>query len=384
MKNEVCIVSPEIIGPHKNGGIGTQTYYLAQVLGESDYKTTVLFTGVCENKNASYWYEYFRKLNIEYVQIDNLKKNNLSIYGENWFEDRSKLVYSFLKKRNFDYIHFQDWEANGFHTIQAKYRSNEFDNTLITVTMHSSMEWVKQAMNWVDGGPVIDPKLEWCERYCCKYCDLLISPSQYMFKWAIENGWELAENKKVISNCFEKLIKITSNENRDLKHLIFFGRLETRKGLELLCDAILEVIQDHPKSIKRVSFVGKNGVVNDVSGDRYISNKFRGKGLNYNIYSDFDSFQALEYLKQQNGVIIMPSLMENYPYTVVESIENDMLFIASNVGGIPELVDENVLFEVNVKSLVDKILHLEEIFNRKINHKYSKVIAREGWLAIHR
>jgi glycosyltransferase involved in cell wall biosynthesis len=383
MKKKVCLVTSEIIGPHKNGGIGAHAYYLAQVLAEKNYEVTVLYTGVCENKTSSYWIEYFKKIHIRYIQLDELVKQNFAIYEGRWFIDRSQFVYEFLQKNDFDHIHFQEMLANGFKTIRAKKLFNEFSNTLLTVTMHSSIEWIKQAMNWVKSGPSFDPKLEWCERYCCENCDILISPSKYMIDWAIDNGWKLADNRKVIPYCFEESVKIALNRDIDLKHLIFFGRLETRKGLEIFCDAVLQARHKYPDLIDKVSFLGKIWFINDTKGDQYIINKLGKKGINYEIFSDFSSFEALEYLKQQNGVAVMPSLMENFPYTVIESIENNIFFIASTAGGIPELANDDILFEPNVNALIDKIIHLDDIFNKKIIHKYSKEKAKKKWLKLH-
>ncbi|MCT4565408.1 MAG: glycosyltransferase family 4 protein [Maledivibacter sp.] len=383
MKKKVCIVTAEIVGPHKNGGVGTHAYHLAQVLVENNYETTVLYTGVCENKSNEYWIEYFRKINVEYVQLDRSLNKDFKVYSGNWFMERSQFVYEFLVKNNYDYIHFQEILANGFKTIYSKKNNNEFQNTLITVTMHGSIEWVKQAMKWVNSGPVFHPKHESCERYCCENCDLLISPSNYMFKWAMENGWKLADNRMVIPYCFNNLLKTNVDKNIDLEHLIFYGRLETRKGLEIFCKGILKVIQNHKHLINKVSFVGKKGIMNDISGDNYIKSILEGKDIYYHIYDDFDSFEAIEYLKQQNGVVVIPSLMENYPYTIIESIENNIAFIASDVGGIPELVDESILFKPNPECLKDKILYLNEVSFEKVKHKYSNKYAKEKWLKIH-
>src|SRR6185369_8633477 len=39
------------------------------------------------------------------------------------------------------------------------------------------------------------------------------------------------------------------------------------------------------------------------------------------------------------GALILPSLMENYPYTALEALSRGCYVIGSDVGGIPEIVD---------------------------------------------
>lgn len=383
MRKKVCIVTPDIIGPIKNGGMGTHAYYFAQELAKENYDVKVLFTSICENRNKLYWLKYYEKLNIEYIQVEDLDKPNYPLIFSMWFLDRSYIIYQYLRKNKFDFIHFQDWHANGFHTIQAKRNTNEFENTLITVTMHSSTRWLKQGMKIENKNSIPDSKLEWCERYCCKNCDLLISPSKHMFNWAIENDWELAEKKRVMPYCFENILKKDISYGINLKHLIFFGRLETRKGLELFCDSIIEILQNKLDLVEKISFVGKIGQINNISAEQYINSKFCDYEIDYNIYSKFDTFKAMEYISDQKGVVVIPSLLDNYPYTIIECIENNISFIVSSVGGIPEMVDEAILFEPNVKSLVNKIKNLHNIVCKKLNHKYKKGKAAREWLEIH-
>ena len=79
-------------------------------------------------------------------------------------------------------------------------------------------------------------------------------------------------------------------------------------------------------------------------------------------------------------MVVMPSLLDNYPLTIIESITNGFCFIASNVGGIPEMVDPRVLFEPTEFSLKDKILELQSIDFAGLKHRYDPTIARRTWL----
>ncbi len=63
----------------------------------------------------------------------------------------------------------------------------------------------------------------------------------------------------------------------------------------------------------------------------------------------------MEYLRQPNRLAVIPSLLENSPYTVLECLGARIAFLASRVGGIPELIApedaERVCFEPNARAL---------------------------------
>src|SRR3974390_1750961 len=66
-----CIISSEVVGPFKNGGIGTHCYYLAQFLSrELHWDIPFLYTGPIETHDEAYWEQWFRReLDIRFVQL---------------------------------------------------------------------------------------------------------------------------------------------------------------------------------------------------------------------------------------------------------------------------------------------------------------------------
>jgi hypothetical protein len=52
----ICIVTPDIIGPIRNGGIGTACFHLARYLaGSLGHRVSILFTGPFETGRANDW-----------------------------------------------------------------------------------------------------------------------------------------------------------------------------------------------------------------------------------------------------------------------------------------------------------------------------------------
>ncbi|MCZ6862420.1 MAG: glycogen/starch synthase, partial [Alphaproteobacteria bacterium] len=71
----VCVVSSEILGPIKNGGIGTATTGLVSNLAANGHKVTILYTQVwsgvplCQEKTWNHWVRHLGARNIELVYI---------------------------------------------------------------------------------------------------------------------------------------------------------------------------------------------------------------------------------------------------------------------------------------------------------------------------
>jgi glycosyltransferase involved in cell wall biosynthesis len=235
--------------------------------------------------------------------------------------------------------------------------------------------------------PEDDVLLSWCERYACRHADLLISPNRHMFEWAQANRWELAPRRHIAPYCYEPDRDPSAVQTKpavDTGHAIFFGRLETRKGLDIFCRAIDELLAREPGALHTVSLLGKIHTVGGVPADRYVKQQLgRHKKLNYTLHTEFDSFQALKFIKESGGFVILPSLLDNSPFTVIECIENNIPFLAGRSGGIPELAHPAVLFEPDLPSLVQALLERGRRLSAPGEHPYSNEEAERAWREVH-
>ncbi len=290
-------------------------------------------------------------------------------------------VHQRLAAEAWDEIHFSEYLANGFVCLQAKRAGLAYQNTRLMVTMDSSSLWCRQAMQQASLDPATDTKLDYAEQYCCENADLLVSPSRYLMRWAEGRGWRLPPNRVVLPNLYERL----GDENpaavrTDPRHLIFFGRLETRKGLGIFCEAV-ELLAKAGNAPARVDFLGRIGTHESQPADRYISQmSSRWQETETKIYSDLENFAAMNHIRRTGGVVIIASPIDNLPYTVIECIVNQVPFIASNSGGIPELADSCVLFAPNARSLSAKIEEFSTLSaDIKFNHPYQFETVRQTW-----
>jgi hypothetical protein len=142
-----------------------------------------------------------------------------------------------------------------------------------------------------------------------------------------------------------------------IKELVFFGRLETRKGLKLFCNA-LRAMEPELNGIQ-VTFLGRINLVDNKLSDSYLHAALQDASFSWQILSSLDRADALSYLKVPGRLAVICSPVDNSPCTVYEAIEYGIPFIASTGGGIPELIHpndrQNVLFDYDLTSLLERL-----------------------------
>ena len=80
--------------------------------------------------------------------------------------------------------------------------------------------------------------------------------------------------------------------------LVFFGRLESRKGLELFCDALDVLAGRGALKGATVTFLGKNGRVRHEDGVRFVGRRTAHLGVPVRLESTMGQAEALDYLRQ--------------------------------------------------------------------------------------
>lgn len=378
---KICIVAPGLIGAIINGGIGAHCHHLAVTLAkESCFKVDVLLTAKPERETNDFWINYYASLNIELTILD-----ASSVDFQHPMLTKSFEIYEALQKKHYDIIHFQDWYANGFVSMQAKEAGLSFHHTEFIIAALSSTEWVREGMHVWNQLGIYDFTLDIFERFCIKHADVLVVPTNHMHEWLIEKKWELP--KKVIPASFicEAVGQSHVNNMVNKNHFCFYGRLETRKGLEVFIESLVDFLMDNPEIFKKVSFLGKNATVKEgIDSVEYIFSqleKFINSGqIEIELLHNFNADEAVEFVQKNGCIAFMPSLMDNLPYAVLDAIQNQLPFMVSNIGGIKEVVDPQILFEPNKMSLIEKFERMNQIDFTNLKHLYNLEMAKKTWI----
>ncbi|HXT71022.1 MAG TPA: glycosyltransferase [Vicinamibacterales bacterium] len=330
----ICIATCDIVGPIRNGGIGSAYTNLAQLLARAGHKVTVLYAlgTYCETRNIPHWQREYRRQGIELVPLP--AEHTAGVKGHPALR-MSVGVYEWLKTRQFDVVHCHEWRGVGYFTAQAKRQGLCLPNTVLCVGTHSPTLWHLAGMNEL--ATPEDLEVDFMERGSVAMADVLWSPSRYMVQWLRREGWRLPSQVLVLPNVALDLEAAVAHPGSVPRELVFFGRLETRKGLDLFCDA-LDQLTRQGLTPERVTFLGKSSTIGAESSDEYLARRSKAWPFAWRVDKSLDRHQAMAYLRRAGRLAVLPSRVDNQPYTVIECLGSNIPFIACSTGGIPELV----------------------------------------------
>jgi len=232
---KICFVVSSFEGMYINSGIGTTYYALAHQLANQGHSVTVVYTRDEPTVGGSWseWTKYYQEKSIQLVALPASDKQ----IATPKLQSTSLRVYRYLaQSANFDVVHFGDFEAHGFYSIAAKRTSSQFRETSFVVGLHGPTRWTLDSNTARIPTEETEIDLDWMERFSVENADAVWTPSAYIASWLSMKGWKLsADNMHLLPLPAGPEFTSTSTATSSVqaKELVFFGRLETRKGLAL-------------------------------------------------------------------------------------------------------------------------------------------------------
>ncbi len=356
----VCIVTSEMIGPFKNGGVGTAMTGLAELLAAGGLPVTVLYTGTvwAPDVRLDPWKQHYAARGIELaaLSLDQMKTIAGPVadcgFGVPW------LVFEWLRNRSFDVIHFNDCCGEGSLALAAKRTGLAFRDSLLVVALHSPSRWVFD-LNQILPSNRLMAAFDFAERVSVSCADLLWSPSRYQLDWATSQRFVLPQQtfvqQYVIPPPAGGADPAPHGRVSPPRNIVFFGRLEERKGLRLFCNAIDALRAELAERGISVTFLGKPEKCAGMPSLEYIAKRSAAWQFPVHTLTTLGQPDALRVLREGDSLAVMASPFDNSPCTVYEALAAGIPFLATRAGGIPELVAkedrEHVLFDHSTEGL---------------------------------
>lgn len=148
----------------------------------------------------------------------------------------------------------------------------------------------------------------------------------------------------------KNIYKITNTSNLEA-YFLFLGRISEEKGIEILLDAYIK------KNFNSKLKIAGTGPLLEKLKHKYPYNNIEFLGF-------VSGEKKAKLISQAKALIIPSTCLENFPVTIIEANMYGIPVIASNSGGIPELIDNNktgILFESgNISELYEKLVWSEK------------------------
>ncbi|MEQ1726360.1 MAG: glycosyltransferase family 4 protein [Sphingopyxis sp.] len=366
----ICIVTSEVVGPFKNGGIGTSMTGLAQCLADQGHRVTLLFTASkgFSSHDKQWWTERYQTIGIDLLWLDHHGAALVAgPLGECGFAT-PYLVYQAVAQIGADIVQFNDCMGEGLYTLAMHALGQGKAGQRMVLALHSPTEWI-WAINRNLPQTMLHAAFSHAERLSVATCDQLWSPSRYLLDWVRERGFAVANSAIVQQYALPKLPLIGGDWAEEIvdevcapqpvREVVFFGRIEERKGIKLFCEALTLIEPTLVELGVSVTFLGKENTVGDQLAFDYLDQQSSQWLFPTRRISDLGQQEAIYYIRARSALAVMASPADNSPCTVYEALAFGLSFIAARTGGIAELIAEadhaNVLFDYRADAMTERL-----------------------------
>jgi glycosyltransferase involved in cell wall biosynthesis len=249
-------------------------------------------------------------------------------------------VRGYSSEHPLDVIEFPDYRAEGFTCIRAKRLLGEFEETTLAVQCRTPTSLLLEINNQQSLSEE-DLYAVYLEDYCVLHADVVTSPSQSLARY-YKTRLALDEVARIRHPLALPPILSQASPGRE-RSIVFAGRLEWRKGVDLLIRALAPLLRAHtdvvidsiggdtptgPFETSMLEYLTQRCVPSDVAARV----RFHGQ-LSYD-----DCMQRMAGA----SVCVFPSRWENWPNVCLEAMSLGVPVVVSRNGGMAEMVEDGI------------------------------------------
>lgn len=334
----ICILSREYPPETAWGGIGVYTYNLAHGLAQRGHAIHV----ICESLRQE-TVVHDDTITIHRIMNKPFFKSR-TLYPEfmNRFEYSRCVLHKIEEldaQHGFDIIEGPNFAAEAYLFAQRK--------TIPLVTrLHTSFNGIIDQLEWER---TMDRSLS-CqlEDSVILNSDLVVFSTLGNKKYVFDNMGVWPRSIKIIPLGIPLPRVHAKRAEKKEKTVLYVGRLERRKGVDVLMHAIPRVVEQIPEA--RFQIVGRDTFVTNETvgfqGDEGASYKnvlLRSIPEHYHKHIDFTGYitdRELSERYRDASVFVAPSRYESFGLIFVEAMAHGIPVIGSRVGGVPEVIAE--------------------------------------------
>ncbi|MFX0133255.1 MAG: glycosyltransferase family 4 protein [Candidatus Hodarchaeota archaeon] len=324
----ICFFSQEYPPETHIGGIGTYTYNMASALAKYGHEVHV----IASTKNEAL------TVKDNGVFVHRIKRRKIKL------KELEHLYYSYLvaKKitkidRYFDIVQSSEFASEAFWFSMNK----KFPLVTRLATPFYLLEELNGKMFF---GP--RPLFNWMEKKQTLNSNGIFSSTTALAKNVVSK-WKIDPSVvEVIPNSVDlsRVKRLGSNMPlpdalQNIDYLVYFGRLEERKGVCVLAAALPSVLERFPHLY--MVFVGADFGYRGSPMRDYIFKRAK-KNKNKIIFFDNLPHEELFPIVKSARIVILPSLWEAFGFVCVEAMALGRPVIATSGSGFEEIIENNI------------------------------------------
>ncbi len=346
--------------PFHGGGISTYNLHNALLFAEKGHDVTVFVNDHQIGKKIER--STYKKINvIRFKQETEPYYDYLGYHAALSFQFAEIILKEIKSSGRPSYIETQDYHGIGYYLILKKKLGEPLlaDIPLI-LTAHTPSFFYLRYNQY----PLYNLPDFWTgemEKWTLKAADILFSPSNYLIDNIKPELEEAYSQFHVLRYPFKQLYDIETDPSIVQKgDVVFFGKLTYQKGPLHLLKFMAELWDDGYDC--NISFIGADHYFDpkQTNMQEYLISRFRK-------YYDEKKFRfegklppdQLTKRLEKAYLTIVPSIVDNFPFAVIEAMEQGKVLLISDGGGQREMIEDGisgfVYDHLDVDSFIGKI-----------------------------
>lgn len=369
------MVSREM-APFWGAGIGTYVASMARAWVGAGHEVHVL--GVNDAEAVTKGARLFP--GVRFHAVDPLGEADERILWRSDVARRSQQVRRALARlhaaHRFEYIEFPEYFAEGALAIRGARLLGELQGATLGVRLHSPDRLCRE----LNADPVLGLNrllTDQLEEESISEADVVISPTESLLTWCQERATRegLGKAQAVVPYPFDagEFLRSCGIEPGPLRsspetlgvepEILYFGRLERRKGVDLLIDAFGMLVARGVRCTLRLVGGDTRTGPGGASMREHLVMRL-GSGARERVSFEDQRPRAelgaiIRACARSGGVCCFPSRWENFPNAVLEAMALGATVVCSNAGGMAEIVEDGVsglLFEAGDAEALSRAL----------------------------
>jgi len=267
--------------------------------------------------------------------------------------------------RPFDVIEFPEYDGEGYFCLEARQTMGAFIRTVLAVRLHTPSVDVRA----LDSDPRLSLDLaciDHLEARSIEWADLVLSPTEAML--ARVRARQPLPHAAVCRHPLDPDFTAATTVEPPGHEILHVGRLERRKGVELLVRAAIPLLEHRPGLTLR--FIGADTDTGPTLGS-LLAHLHRLVPAAVRDRVRFDGQRpraALLPAIRAATVCCFPSLWENFPNTCLEAMAAGAAVVAADGSGMAEMVEDGtsgVLFRTGdveaLRRALERVLDQPEL-----------------------
>ncbi len=392
---KICMLAPEF--PPVWGGVGTYIFELVRHLP----KNVEMHVVTPQREGFSKSQQTRSSSNVLHYLGSNIHLHYISTAKDSFFYNAQfqyaclREVPKIIKDQKIEVIHshaahmsdlllmFRKLKAASITTIHTTIKSQRI-GTKASKGNISDFESSEKATQ------LLYPVLRLSEELYFRQKRFYTTPSNWMKTWFNEN-FKIKTNIRVVPNCID-VADYTIKENdfaveniipqhlKEKQIVLFAGRLLSLKGVDVLVRAIPKISKALTNDDVLFVFAGP--------GD---SSRFQNRLINPHtdskcLFTGPLPKETVVKLMSKSALVILPTYNDNSPYTILEAMACGIPVVASNVGGIPEIItngyDGILVNPGSPEALADAIIDLlqdKTLYNQISKREKETITKKFSW-----